>query len=136
MPKSRLRPALACLLLLRKVIQPLKLRSHEMKALMESLTDLDRLYGGMERLQSTPLSPTYMRHSSRGLILWLFMLPCGLLGAGCTTALKHLLVVVSTSYVMLGIDEIGVDLEEPFGVLPLEALAGALTRDVAVALAE
>ena len=69
----------------------------------------------MERLISTPLSPMYMRHTSRGLLLWLAMLPAGLLSAGCTTLPKLLLVVTSTAYIMLGIDEIGIQIEQPFG---------------------
>ena len=59
------------------------------------------------------------------------MLPCGLLAAGCTTCSKLVLVVVATAYTMLGIDEIGVQLEQPFDVLPLDSMAKVLTRDVA-----
>ena len=78
----------------------------------------------------TPLSPTYMRHAQRGLLLWLSMLPCGLLSAGCSSAGKLLLVVLATAYIMLGIEEIGAQSEQPFDVLPLHQLATVLTRDV------
>ena len=71
-----------------------------------------------------------MRHTVRGLLLWLALLPCGLLSAGCTTRAKLLLVVLSTAYVMLGIDEIGVQIEQPFDVLPLHGMARGLTYDV------
>jgi putative membrane protein len=71
-----------------------------------------------------------MRHTSRGLLLWLALLPSGLLGAGCTTLPKLLLVVLTTAYIMLGIDEIGIQIEQPFDILPLHALATVLTRDV------
>jgi len=37
----------------------------------------------------------------------------------------------ATAYVMLGIDEIGIQIEQPFDVLPLHGLATVLTRDVA-----
>ena len=103
---------------------------HENFEVQRSIRELDRIYGGTERLISTPLSPTYMRHTSRGLLLWLFMLPMGLNSAGCSAILKLLLVVTSTSYIMLGIDEIGSQIEQPFDILPLHELATVLTRDV------
>ena len=34
------------------------------------------------------------------------------------------------AYVMVGIDEIGVQLEQPFQLLPLNSLSAALMRDV------
>merc|ERR1712144_90718 len=67
------KPALACLSLVR----------HVEKELYHSISDLNLLYGGIERLISTPLAPMYMRHYQRGLLAWLFLLPCGLTKAGC-----------------------------------------------------
>lgn len=59
------------------------------------------------------------------------MLPCGLIGGGCTTLFKLCLVEAAISYIMLGIDEIGIQIEQPFDVLPLHAIATVLTKDVA-----
>ena len=73
----------------------------------------------------------YMRHYQRGLLVWLFLLPCGLVGAGCTTAPKLALIVASVAYLMLGIDEIGIQIENPYAVMPVHSLAEGLTRDVA-----
>ncbi len=88
-------------------------------------------FGGMERLFSTPLSPTYMRHTSRGLFLFLFLLPCGLVAGGCSSLPALVAATCSAGYVSLGIDEIGVQIEQPFEAMPLHGLATALTRDVA-----
>ena len=77
-----------------------------------------------------PLSPMYMRHTQRGLLLWLFLLPSGLLSAGCTSLAKLCLVVTCVAYLMLGIDEIGMQIEQPFDALPLHGLAVTLTKDV------
>ena len=71
-----------------------------------------------------------MRHTQRGLLLWLALLPCGLLSAGCASATRLALVVASVSYIMLGIDEIAIQIEQPFEVLPLHELAAGYTRDV------
>ena len=124
------KPALAILSMLRRTTLPLPLPHHAALGVQSHISELNSLYGGMERLLSTPLSPTYLRHASRGLMLWLTLLPCGLLSAGCTTRAKLLLVVLSTAYVMLGIDEIGVQIEQPFDVLPLHGMAKGLTNDV------
>ena len=40
------------------------------------------------------------------------------------------LATLGTSYVMVGIDQIGLELEQPFQLLPMNSLAAALTRDV------
>ena len=50
--------------------------------------------------------------------------------AGCSTALKLVCVVASAAYLFLGIDEIGLQIEQPFFVMPVHALAEGLTRDV------
>ena len=106
-----------------------------MATLQDRISELTLCFGGMERILSTPLSPTYQRHTSRGIMLWLLLLPLGLIGAGCTTLLKMCLVEVAIAYVMLGIDEIGIQIEQPFDVLPLHALATGITNDVGDQLA-
>ena len=124
------KPALTCLSLVRKATIALPLGHHVEKELYHSISDLNLLYGGIERLISTPLAPMYMRHYQRGLLAWLFLLPCGLTKAGCSTALKLVCVVASAAYLFLGIDEIGLQIEQPFFVMPVHALAEGLTRDV------
>ena len=129
---SARKPALALLSLLRGATMNVPFKgSHVARSIHRSIAELNLLYGGLERLLSTPLSPTYMRHTQRGLLLWLFLLPCGLMSAGCQNAFKLVLIVLSVSYIMLGIDEIAIQIEQPFEVLPLHLLAGGLTKDVA-----
>jgi len=56
-------------------------------------------------------------------------LPLGL----SSMSLSLLVVLVAqflTSYVLLGIDEIGVELEQPFALLPLNSLCEAIMNDV------
>ena len=58
-------------------------------------------------------------HALRGLfIYWLIMLPAGLVSSGCTSFAKLVGVATAVAYVMLGIDEIGVQIENPFDILP------------------
>lgn len=124
------KPALAVVSLLRQATQGRPLKAHVSRGVHEGVNELNRLYGGLERLVSTPLSPTYARHTQRGLLMWLHMLPCGLISAGCTSARYLVPVVLAVAYIMLAIDEISVQIDQPFDVLPVQSLASALTHDV------
>ena len=126
------KPALAALALLRRETIALPFKgAHVERSVHADVAALGRLYGGIERVVSTPLAPMYMRHYQRGLLLWLIALPCGLLKAGCTTPAKLAAVVCAVSYLMLGIDEIGIQIEQPFAVMPVHDLAKGLTLDAA-----
>jgi hypothetical protein len=45
----------------------------------------------------------------------------GLVSSGCTSFAKLVVVATAVAYVMLGIDEIGVQIENPFDILPQHA---------------
>eukprot|EP00775_Hariotina_reticulata_P001604 gene1604-1944_t len=69
------------------------------------------------KLLRYPLPLAYTRHTSRFMFLWLSAMPFAMWDE------VHWMVVPLTaaiSYLLLGIDEIGVQIEEPFGILPLE----------------
>lgn len=79
--------------------------------------------GGCERIHRTPLPFAYVVHLRRALILYCFSLPFILVQIfGWWTIFITLLV----SYILLGIEEIGVEISDPFGEddndLPLEAI--------------
>lgn len=89
--------------------------------------------GGCERIQNTPMPFAYMVHLRRALIVYCFTLPFALLDKyGWLT----LLIVLIVSYVMFGIEEIGVEIENPFGSdendLPLERICETISNNVRV----
>jgi predicted membrane chloride channel (bestrophin family) len=43
-----------------------------------AVTELHKIIGGCERIQSTPIPMSYTRHTSRSLMLWLLTLPFAL----------------------------------------------------------
>ena len=49
--------------------------------------------------------------------------------------LTNALATLLASYVLIGVDEIGVELSHPFPFLPLQQLATAVQRDVGAAIA-
>ncbi|MBX6312101.1 MAG: hypothetical protein IRY99_04160 [Isosphaeraceae bacterium] len=87
--------------------------------------------GGCERIHRTPLPFAYVVHLRRALILYCFTLPFALVrDFGWSTILATLLV----AYIFFGIEEIGVEIEDPFGTddndLPLGDLCARIERDL------
>lgn len=92
--------------------------------------------GGCERIRRTPLPFVYVAHLRRALILYCFTLPLALVGSYGWATIG---VVMLLSYILLGIEEIGVEIENPFGKdvndLPLEGFCATVERDLAALLA-
>ena len=72
--------------------------------------------GACERIHRTPIPTAFTRHSSRFLMVWCNTMPLVLWPiVGTATPLAATFV----SWAMLGTEDIGVQVEEPFDVLPL-----------------
>ena len=72
--------------------------------------------GACERIHRTPIPTAFTRHSSRFLMVWCNAMPLVLWPiVGTATPLAATFV----SWAMLGTEDIGVQVEEPFDVLPL-----------------
>ena len=70
---------------------------------------------------------SYTRHTARFLTIWLALLPLGLWERYHVTMLP---VIALIGFLLLGIDEIGVTIEEPFSILPLDAICTRAQTDV------
>eukprot|EP00526_Cylindrotheca_closterium_P010277 CAMPEP_0113645418 /NCGR_PEP_ID=MMETSP0017_2-20120614/23939_1 /TAXON_ID=2856 /ORGANISM="Cylindrotheca closterium" /LENGTH=382 /DNA_ID=CAMNT_0000557151 /DNA_START=40 /DNA_END=1185 /DNA_ORIENTATION=- /assembly_acc=CAM_ASM_000147 len=97
-------------------------------AMEDRLSTLESSLGVNKRLLGSPIPPTYTRHTSRVLCLYLGLIPFSLVGSNdgpvsATFLLSILLVVGATAYVLVGIDEIGVEIENPFPLIPMQALS-------------
>jgi len=88
--------------------------------------NVDELFddiGGCENIFATPIPLGYTKHTSRFLLLWLGLLPFALeqqLGFGLVFSQQLL------AFGLLGIEDIGIQLEEPFSVLPLQRIVGKI----------
>jgi ion channel-forming bestrophin family protein len=87
--------------------------------------------GGCERIASTPLPFAYMVHLRRLMIIYCFTLPFALVDAfGWFTVLA----ILGVAYTFFGIEEIGVEIENPFGHdlndLALEELCSKIAKNV------
>jgi len=94
----------------------------------EQLQRLCGAFGASERILRTPLPTSFTRHTSRVMALWDVALPFAmypLMGPYLT-----LPACLLTSFAVLGIEDIGVQLEEPFDVLPLRQYSDGIFDSV------
>jgi putative membrane protein len=87
--------------------------------------------GACERIHKTPLPFAYVVHLRRALILYCLTLPFALIESyGWSTVIDTLLI----AYILFGIEEIGVEIEDPFGKddndLPLEQICATIERNL------
>ena len=87
--------------------------------------------GACERIHNTPLPFAYMVHLRRALIVYLMTLPMALVADFGWATVPALL---SIAYILLGVEEIGVEIEDPFGDdvndLPLKTLCETITNNL------
>lgn len=88
--------------------------------------------GGCERIHRTPLPFAYVVHLRRALVIYCFSLPFALVGA-FSTPWVTIIETLFVAYVFFGIEEIGVEIEDPFGEdendLPLETICQSIQRN-------
>lgn len=102
-----------------------------------NITALARVLAGCERIKNTPIPFAYNLLLHRTAYLYCFMLPFGLVDSiGFMTPL----VVGIVSFTFFGLDALGDEIEEPFGVRPndlaLSAMCRTIERDLLAALEE
>jgi len=105
-----------------------QLAPHLHYKLEQNLLELYQTVGGCERLFTSPIPPTMTRHVVRSMTLWLLAMPLALLGS-----MPPAMVVAftaATAYIFLGIEELGVQVEQPFDILPLWQICHLATRNV------
>ncbi|EIE23197.1 UPF0187-domain-containing protein [Coccomyxa subellipsoidea C-169] len=97
------------------------------------ITELVNAASGADRLFQTPIPVSYTRHTSRSLMLWLLTLPFALwpvMGPSLVPACFFV------AYVLIGIDELGVQIEEPSAILPLVPLLNKIRFEIQTAVRE
>lgn len=87
--------------------------------------------GACERIHKTPLPFAYVVHLRRALVLYCFSLPFALLESFGWASIWCVLFV---AYTFFGIEEIGVEIEDPFGRddndLPLEGICATIESNL------
>lgn len=108
-----------------------EITDHQQHLLDTQVANLVDVAGACDRIHRTPLPFAYVVHLRRALVIYCITLPPAILeGFGWWT----ILVSVSVAFILLGIEEIGVEIEDPFGFddndLPLEQFCTTIERDL------
>jgi len=102
----------------------------EQRLLMEhNITRLVDDLGACENIFATPIPLGYTKHLTRFLFLWLLLLPLALegqLGYGIVFVQQLL------GFGLLGVEDIGIQIEEPFAVLPLKRITTKISLEAQV----
>lgn len=136
---NELEAALSCahvpnhlLRMLGAVVQAANLSPILTQSMNMNITEFEDILGKSERILKTPIPLSYTRMTSRFLMLWLALLPVALyqnLGWSCVPTEAFI------AFCFMGIEEIGVQIEEPFSILALEAICGSV-QDNCVAMVQ
>jgi putative membrane protein len=98
--------------------------------------ELIDILGGCERIHNTPLPFSCMVHLRRALVVFSMALPFGIISPHWYTSVAECMIL---NFIFFGIEEIGVEIEDPFGEddndLPLERFCETIERNL-MALAQ
>lgn len=112
-----------------------RLPEQRLQTLERSLSNLVDLWGGCERIVHTPVPFAYAHHIKSFLTIFCFTAPFTMVGIMGWYAPFAAAIVAFGLY---GIDEIGVEIEDPFGRdandLPIEAIVESVAHNVREAL--
>jgi len=116
---------------LAKAVNALPLSAARKIEIDKSVVQLGDMSGACERIYSSPVPLVYTRLTSRILSFWLLLLPLGLFESFESTW-NHIVMIpccAISAFFYFGIEELAVQLEEPFSILPLDKMAdGIYTR--------
>uniref|UniRef100_A0A7S3V5C9 Bestrophin homolog n=1 Tax=Chaetoceros debilis TaxID=122233 RepID=A0A7S3V5C9_9STRA len=108
----------------RAVLPPIALLRME-----EILYEIEQCIGISYRILRSPIPPTYTRHTSRTLVFYMCLLPVALAGMNIPLV-PAIITACFASYVLVGIDEIGLEIENPFSLLPMQSIAKTIQTEV------
>jgi len=111
-----------------KAVNELPLDTYQRATIDNAVSQLCDACGGCERIFGSPVPSIYTRHAARFLELWMLFLPLAL-WKPFESAWNHWFMVPSSmiiAFYLLGIEELAIQLEEPFTVLPLDKIAGGI----------
>mmetsp|Transcript_36209 Transcript_36209/g.61062 ORF Transcript_36209/g.61062 Transcript_36209/m.61062 type:complete len:405 (+) Transcript_36209:242-1456(+) len=83
--------------------------------------------GGCERIYKTPIPLAYTRHTVRYLMIWVTFLPLAL-----WPSLDWVSIIVTPIivFLLMGLENIGIQIEEPFRILPILVYCNSITDNV------
>lgn len=118
---------------LRRCLQAQWLSAPLAHAIDRSLSMMAEVQGGCERIKNTPIPFSYSVLLHRTVYVYCYLLPFGLVDSiGSLTPV----VVGVVSYTFFGLDAIGDEIEEPFGLTPNDLPLSALSFEIEICVRE
>ncbi len=107
------------------------LNTYQLTAMQDLLNSMVDTLGGCERILKTPMPLAYAIHLKQLLLIYCLLLPFQLVNnLGWWTGV----IVALISFTLFGIEEIGIEIENPFGHdkndLPLDAICSNMLRNI------
>ncbi len=104
---------------------------YQLTAMQELLNSMVDMLGGCERIQKTPMPLAYAIHLKQLLLIYCLLLPFQLVkDLGVWTGL----IISLVAFTLFGIEEIGIEIEDPFGRdpndLPLDTICNGMKRNL------
>jgi predicted membrane chloride channel (bestrophin family) len=93
----------------------------------KSLVHIGNCIGACERIFSAPVPLVYTRHTARFLSVWLLLLPLAMYDE-FTTGWELIPASAMISIFLFGIEELAVQLEEPFSILPMQRFCDSILQ--------
>lgn len=118
---------------LRHAWQQGRIADMHLSLLETTLKDLTDIQGGCERIKNTPFPHVYSVLLHQIAAFYCLFLPLGIIGS---VGLMTPVVVMLISHAFMGLDEIGDEIEQPFGTEPNHLPLVALCRTVEINLLE
>jgi ion channel-forming bestrophin family protein len=116
---------------LEKEISSLKLEPMIQSNIQLLINELTNYFGGCERILKTPMPLAYGIHLKQLLVIYSLTLPFQFVGE---LSWYSILIVGIVSFTLFGIEEIGLEIENPFGTdkndLPLETMCQTITNNI------
>lgn len=108
-----------------------RIDSYQLTAMQDLVNDLVDCLGGCERILKTPMPLAYSIHLKQLLLIYCLSLPFQMVESlGWWTGA----IVALISFTLFGIEEIGIEIENPFGHdpndLPLDAICETMVRNI------
>ncbi len=107
------------------------LTDYHYATLERTLTTITDVQGGCERIKNTPIPFAYTVLLHRTVAFYCFFLPFGIID---TARWLTPLVVMLVSHAFLGLDEIGDEIEEPFGTDPQDLPLATISQTIEINL--
>jgi putative membrane protein len=108
-----------------------KISGEQLMVLDRELKEFSEIIGACERIKNTPIPFSYAMYIKKFIFVYLLTLPIGLVGE---EGLITVPIVVLIAYVLLGVELIAEEIEDPFGKdindLPTDSLSAKIKENV------